>query len=133
MTTSIAVAALIRDGLLLLAHRHPGRRWYPDCWDLVGGHVEPGETAEQAVVRECGEELGVRVLDPRPVPLTFTDPTLDRRAFAVERWQGEPVNAAPEEHDRLGWFTADELPQLRLADAASLPDLLRLLAPGASS
>lgn len=130
MTTSIAVAALLRDGRLLLGHRHPERRWYPDCWDLVGGHVEPGETAEQAVVRECGEELGVRVLDPRPIPLTFTDPTIDMHAFAVERWEGEPVNAAPEEHDGLRWFTADELPELRLADAASLPDLLRLLPGG---
>lgn len=130
MTTSIAVAALLRDGRLLLAHRHPERRWYPDCWDLVGGHVEPGETAEEAVVRECGEELGVRVLDPRPIPLTFTDPTIDMHAFAVERWEGEPVNAALEEHDGLRWFTADELPELRLADAASLPDLLRLLPGG---
>ena len=54
----IAVAALVRDGLVLLVHRHPLRQWYPDCWDLVGGHVEPGESPREAVIRECFEELG---------------------------------------------------------------------------
>ena len=56
-TTSIAVAALVRDGLVLLGHRHPARRWYLDCWDLVGGHVEPGELPRHAflVTRWDGE------------------------------------------------------------------------------
>ena len=66
----IAVAALVRDGLVLLVHRHPSRRWYPDCWDLVGGHVESGESHRQAVSRECLEELGVRVHDPLLIPMT---------------------------------------------------------------
>nr|WP_231918584.1 NUDIX domain-containing protein [Microlunatus sagamiharensis] len=35
----------------MLGHRHPARRWYPDCWDLFGGHVEPGESPEQAARR----------------------------------------------------------------------------------
>jgi len=56
-----SVAALVRDGLMLLAHRHPSRRRYPDCWDLVGGHVESGELPFQAVSRECVEKLGVHV------------------------------------------------------------------------
>jgi 8-oxo-dGTP pyrophosphatase MutT (NUDIX family) len=51
----IAAAALVRDGRVLLAHRHPARRWYPDCWDLVGGHIEPGESPVHAVTRECRE------------------------------------------------------------------------------
>lgn len=124
----IATAALVRDGRMLMVHRHPERRWYPDCWDLPGGHVEPGESPAQAVVRECAEELGVRIHDPRPVPLTITDPTLEMHAFVVQRWDGEPVNAAPDEHDDLRWFGLDDLPKLVLADAASLPDLEALLA-----
>ena len=81
--TRIAVAALVRDGRVLLGHRHPARRWYPDCWDLVGGHVEPGEAPHQAIVRECREELGVRVHDPVPMLLSVIDPTLDVHAFLV--------------------------------------------------
>ncbi|WP_309647919.1 NUDIX domain-containing protein [Nocardioides sp.] len=116
----IAVAALVRDGRVLLAHRHLSRTAYPDCWDLVGGHVEPGELPEQAVVRECLEELGVHVRDPRPLAMPVVDPALDLHAFVVTRWDGEPVNAAPDEHDDLRWFRPDELAGLRMAHPAGL-------------
>lgn len=127
---AIAVAALVRDQRVLLGHRHPGRRWYPDCWDLVGGHIEAGESPEEALIRECAEELGISVLALRPIPMAFTDPGIEMHAFAVERWAGEPVNAAPEEHDQIGWFDAAELHHLKLADPASLPDILAVLAAG---
>ena len=120
----IAVAALVRDGLVLLAHRHPSRRWYPDCWDLVGGHVEPGELPHQAVSRECLEEIGVHIHDPLPVPMALSEPTLDMHAFLVTCWDGEPVNAAPEEHDDLRWFRPGDLADLKLADPASLSSIL---------
>ncbi|GAB3448385.1 (deoxy)nucleoside triphosphate pyrophosphohydrolase [Phycicoccus ginsengisoli] len=120
----IAVAALVRDGLVLLVHRHPSRRWYPDCWDLVGGHIEPGERPDQTIVRECLEELGVRIQDPLPFSAEVSDPTLDMYAFLVTRWEGEPVNAAPEEHDDLQWFRPSDLAGLTLADPASLPGIL---------
>lgn len=127
---AIATAALIRDGRVLMVHRNPKRRWYPDCWDLVGGHIEPGESPEQAVIRECGEELGVRIFDPRPIPMTFTDPGIEMNAFVVEHWEGEPVNAAPDEHDQLRWFEPAELAHLKLADPASLPDILKATRAG---
>ncbi|MFD3404588.1 NUDIX domain-containing protein [Kribbella sp. NPDC058693] len=120
----IAVAALVRDGLVLLAHRHPSRRWYPDCWDLVGGHVEAGELPQQAVVRECLEELGVRVHDPVPFPIKISDPTLEMHAFLVTRWDGEPTNAEPEEHDDLRWFRPSDLADLKLAQPVALPSIL---------
>lgn len=117
--TPISVAALVRDGLVLLVHRHPSRRWYPDCWDLVGGHVEPGELPREAVRRECLEELGVYVHDPVPFPMATSDPTLELHAFFVTRWDGEPANAAPEEHDDLRWFRPSELGDLELAHPAA--------------
>ena len=95
---AIATAALIREGRILMAHRHPQRRWYPDCWDLVGGHVERGELPVEAVVRECLEELGVRAHSPTPFPMPFSDPTLELHAFLVTSWEGEPANCA----DRAG-------------------------------
>jgi 8-oxo-dGTP diphosphatase len=49
------------DGRLFLQLRSPTRRLFPNCWDIVGGHVEPGETVEQALVREVAEETGWRV------------------------------------------------------------------------
>ena len=121
----ISVAVLVRDGLVLLAHRHPARRWYPDSWSFsAGGHVEAGELPHQAVSRECLEELGVHVHNPQPIPMTISDPTLDMHAFLVTRWEGEPVNAAPEEHDDLRWFRPSELADLKMADPASLSSIL---------
>jgi 8-oxo-dGTP diphosphatase len=121
----ISVAVLVRDGLVLLVHRHPSRRWYPDSWSFsAGGHVEVGELPHQAVSRECLEELGIHVHEPVPIPMTVSDPTLDVHAFLVTRWDGEPVNAAPEEHDDLRWFRAGELADLKMAHPESLSTLL---------
>ena len=129
---AIATAGLIRDGRVLLGHRHPRRRWYPNCWDLIGGHIEMGETPERAVIRECGEELAITIRDPRPVPMAFADPTIELHAFVVSSWDGEPINAAPDEHDDLGWFESSELAGLTLADLSSLPDLVRMIQGPAS-
>lgn len=122
--TPIAVAALVRDGLVLMVHRHPMRRAYPDCWDLVGGHIDSGESPHRAVSRECREELGIDIHDPLPIPMTVSDPTLDMHAFLVTHWEGEPVNAAPDEHDDLRWFRPRDLADLKLAHAASLSSIV---------
>jgi 8-oxo-dGTP pyrophosphatase MutT (NUDIX family) len=56
------VTGLLRDGdRVLLCHRSPGRRWYPDVWDLPGGHVEPGELPGDALARELREEVGIEI------------------------------------------------------------------------
>jgi 8-oxo-dGTP diphosphatase len=45
------VAAFLRDGnRVLLCHRSAARRWYPDVWDLPGGHVEDGEIPHSYLV-----------------------------------------------------------------------------------
>lgn len=123
----IATAALVRDGLILLGHRHPQRRWYPDCWDLVGGHIERDETPEQAVKRECFEELGIHVHDPRPISSTVSDPTLEMHTFIVNSWDGEPTNTAPDEHDDLRWFRIDDVIGLKVADQAALRDVVNVV------
>ena len=40
MAHDVVAGVLIRDGHVLLCHRSPAREWYPDVWDLPGGHVE---------------------------------------------------------------------------------------------
>jgi 8-oxo-dGTP pyrophosphatase MutT (NUDIX family) len=112
----VAAAAIVHGGKLLLGHRHPQRRWYPDLWDLIGGHIEPGETAADAIHRECREELAITIRQPRPIDIPFEPPEVILHGFLVTNWAGDPVNAEPEEHDALGWFTADELGGLRLVD-----------------
>jgi 8-oxo-dGTP diphosphatase len=120
----IATAVLVRDGLVLLAHRHPGRQAYPDRWGFVGGHVEPGESAQQALSRECLEEIGVHIHDAVPIPMTVSNPALDMHGFLVTHWSGEPVNAEPEEHDDLRWFRPTDLAALNLAHPEALHSIL---------
>lgn len=56
----IVVGMLITDGCgrLFAQQRSATRRLFPNCWDIVGGHVENGETIEQTLKRELSEETG---------------------------------------------------------------------------
>ena len=55
------VAALIWDKNRFLACQRPAHKARGLLWEFVGGKVEPGETREQALIRECQEELGITV------------------------------------------------------------------------
>lgn len=57
----VVCGLLIHDGRVLLGHRSPQKRWYPNVWDFPGGHIEPGEAAHEALRRELREELGITV------------------------------------------------------------------------
>jgi len=96
-------------------------RHHPGVWDLIGGHVEGNESLEDALRREALEEVQVDIESFRLLG-TIHDPVepADITVFVVSRWSGEPVNAAPEEHAEIGWFSADELPHTESADGYEL-------------
>ena len=109
--------ALIRDGKVLLVKRSPHVRHYPGVWDLMGGHVEGDESLEDALRREAFEELQVAIESFRPLG-TIHDPVepAEISVYVVSRWSGEPVNASPDEHIEIRWFSADELPRSAAVD-----------------
>lgn len=108
---------LIKDGEVLLARRSPDREWYPNVWDIVGGHCEQGEDAVATARRELVEELGVSVsVDDLAYVDTFETAEYQLTVFAATRWQGEPRNIALDEHAELGWFTPSAAADLDLAD-----------------
>ena len=113
------VAAVLRSGReVLLCHRRPDRAWFPDVWDLPGGHVESAERERDAVVREVREELGVVPELTHGTPdVTLIDPEaeVEMHIWIVDSWQGDIMNGAPEEHDEVRWVSADDLASLRLA------------------
>jgi 8-oxo-dGTP diphosphatase len=124
----IVAAVLVVDGRVLACERSrppetAGR------WEFPGGKVEPGETDEAALVRECVEELGVRIevgarVGP-DVPMSGGRARL--RAFAVRLLDG--VMPRPLEHAALRWLGRDELDSVPWLPAdrpivAELPGLL---------
>lgn len=126
----LVAGLLVEDGCALLGLRHRDRAYYPGVWDVPGGHVEPGESAADALRRELVEELGVLVQGIGAKPwrqLIDERRGFDLKLWRVDRWEGRVVNRAPREHERLGWFTAAEAASLALADAAYLPIILAAL------
>ena len=101
--TSVVVAVALLRGRELLAARRSAPSALAGGWELPGGKVEPGESDEDALVRECAEELGVHVRLGRQVgadwPLT---PGRVLRVWTGEVGAGEP--APLQDHDELRWL-----------------------------
>jgi len=111
MTEQIVVvgAAVLNDGRLLAARRSAPAE-LAGRWELPGGKVEPGESSEQALVRELREELGVESEPVARVPGEFPL----RAPYVLHVWTarllpGSPEPKALEDHDELRWLTPDEL------------------------
>ena len=111
MDVTEVVAALIdRDGRFLICQR-PAHKARGLLWEFVGGKVEPGETKEQALVRECREELGVTVRVGEvflEVTHAYPDLTVHLTLFRAAITQGTPQRL---EHNDLRWITAAEIPR----------------------
>jgi mutator protein MutT len=107
----VTILFLRQDNQLLLAMKKRG--FGADKWNGVGGKVDPGETVEQAAIRECQEEIGVLPRNIRQVGrLQFFDPTdasfhHDCFIFDATEWEGEPVET---EEMRPQWFTIETIP-----------------------
>lgn len=123
---------LVRDSAVLLCHRAPERAWFPNVWDIPGGHIEPGETSVDAIVRELAEELGISaIVTGAPFAIVESaEHALHMEVWLVDTWAGTPANRAPEEHDRIAWFAHEELRSLALADESYRPLLANAIETG---
>ena len=103
------VAALIKDGNKFMICRRPPHKARGLLWEFVGGKVEPGETKEQALVRECREELCVTVKVGGvfcEVVHKYPDITVHLTLFCAEIISGVPKLL---EHVDIKWITPDEI------------------------
>jgi len=99
-------AAIIRDGMLLAAQRAEPAA-LAGGWEFPGGKVDPGESDHEALIRECEEELGVRVaLRDRIGGEWPLGPEVVMRVWTAELVEGEPKAL---EHLALRWLTVEEL------------------------
>src|SRR6266498_98859 len=139
MPHEVAAALIIRSNLILLGQRSAERAFYPDVWDVFGGHMESGELRDQTLVRELEEELGIIptewiFLETLHVALLTSEnepaDELTVHLYLVTEWRGRPVNRQPEQHSAIGWFSLVEAIQLPLADPAYPALFARYLASG---
>lgn len=103
------VAALIRDTDRVLICQRPAHKARGMLWEFVGGKVEPGESREEALIRECREELAITISVGdifTEVTHTYPDLTIHLTVFNTEITAGVPRKL---EHNDLRWITADEL------------------------
>jgi 8-oxo-dGTP diphosphatase len=112
----VTAGLLRRGGRGLLVHRSPTRGWYPDCWDLPGGHVADGETPEAGLRRELLEELGITVVIGGMPFAKIQGVDLRMDVWVIDQWDGDPVNLDETEHDALAWLNHHEMSGLVLAD-----------------
>ncbi|WP_282610564.1 NUDIX hydrolase [Pelagibius sp. Alg239-R121] len=117
--TEIVNALVFRKEKILLVKRSPHRRNYPGKWSFPGGHVEAGESIEDALKRELMEELAIRPTDYAFLQI-IADPNalgaeVNYHIFAVTAWEeGEPTLQGSE-HTEFKWVYP--------VDAISTPDL----------
>ena len=103
------VAALIWDNDKFMLCQRPANKARALLWEFVGGKVEPGETKEQALVRECQEELDITlsVSDVfMDVIHEYPDITVHLTLFNASIREGVPKNL---EHNDIKWITAKEI------------------------
>lgn len=128
MNITEVVAALIWDGDKFMICQRPAHKARGLLWEFVGGKLEPGESLEAALVRECREELGVtvrpgdvymQVLHQYPdllVKLTVLNATIE--SGKVQRL----------EHNDIRWITPQEIPNYPFCPADE--DILAKLQSG---
>lgn len=124
-TVTEVVAALIWDGNRFLICQRPAQKARGLLWEFAGGKVEPGETKEQALIRECLEELAVMLSVGgvfTEVDHDYPDLTVHLTLFNASIREGTPQML---EHNDIRWITVGEIPQyeFRPADETILKKL----------
>jgi len=115
-----ACAILSRGSKILLGRRSSSRKFYPNVWDLIGGHCEDRESPEQTLLRELQEELGITPTEFQKIDI-LDEPNADiygayqYHIYLVTDWNGMPHNQQPQEHSEIQWFSIEEALQLELA------------------
>ncbi|HHZ09214.1 MAG TPA: 8-oxo-dGTP diphosphatase MutT [Rhizobiales bacterium] len=127
----VAACALVdADGRVLITQR-PDDKAMAGLWEFPGGKVEPGETPEEALVRELKEEIGVETQTACLAPLTFASHSYDdfhllMPLYVCRRFRGTPM---PLEVKALKWVRPNRLREYPMpaADEPLVPFLIDLL------
>ena len=111
------VAALIWNNDKFMICQRPAHKARGLLWEFVGGKVEPGETKEEALIRECREELAVTLTVNNvfmDVIHEYPDLTVHLSLFNAVIAEGEPQKL---EHNDIQWITPNEIPYYEFCPA----------------
>jgi mutator protein MutT len=108
------VVAIIQDkSKFLLGKRSLTKKLAPGHWSPISGKIEPHETQEEAVVRECQEEVGLTV---RPIK-KVSEMDIDGGKLRLHWWMVEVTKGNAhlnnQENSQIGWFTVEEMESLK--------------------
>lgn len=110
-------AALIWNGDKFMICQRPLHKSNALLWEFVGGKLEKGETKEEALVRECMEELGITVAVGEEffdIVHTYPDITVHLTLFNATIADGTPKLI---EHNDIRWITPAEIPEYKFCKA----------------
>ena len=118
------VGAVIRDGDRVLMAQRPEGKTQAGLWEFPGGKIEPGETPEEALARECREELALEIENPtvlRSVVHRYPEKTV--RLLLVECSVRPGSVPVPQEGQSVAWIRPADLARLPVcpADKELLP------------
>ncbi len=117
MHVTDVVAALIWENGRFLACQRPAHKARGLLWEFVGGKVESGETKEQALIRECKEELAIKIVPDdvfMEVLHKYPDINVRLTLFNATIATGTPICL---EHNALRWLLPAEIDQLEFCPA----------------
>lgn len=103
------VAALIKSGEKFLICKRPKNKARGLLWEFAGGKVEKGESDEDALIRECKEELKITVKVREKfasVIYEYPDITVDLTVYNAEITKGKPQKT---EHSEIKWIKPQEI------------------------
>ncbi len=106
--TEVVAALIWADNKFMICQR-PAHKARGLLWEFVGGKVEPGETKEQALIRECREELAVKLAVGErfmDVVHEYPDLTVHLTLFNATIAEGIPQKL---EHNDIKWITPSEI------------------------
>ena len=121
MAVEVVAALVVEDGKFMICQR-PAHKARGLLWEFAGGKVEPGEMREQALVRECREELGVTVIPGdvyMEVDHVYPDITIHLTLFRARIAASRPQKL---EHADIRFIAPEDIPRYAFcpADAAIL-------------
>jgi len=117
MKITEVVAALIWDENRFMICQRPAHKARGLLWEFVGGKVEAGETKEQALIRECREELAVTLSVGEvfmDVVHEYPDLLVHLTLFHASIAEGVPQKL---EHNDIKWITPREIPDYEFCPA----------------